>query len=128
MTSALLRLGAGGLLALAGGGVGGVDTRYSRGGVVGSRRWIALTANRLLEQHDISWNECADTHKYTLPETHTGTPPSFSGSVSSLFLTISHFTLQVSSKPPCPAQNCRSKAFSSAVDERGQCQRDTGVH
>lgn len=88
MTSAVLRLGAGGLLALAGSGVGGVDTRYSRGGVVGSRRWIALTANRLLKQHDISWNESADTHKYTLLETHTGTPPSFSGSVGSLFPTL----------------------------------------
>lgn len=113
MTSALLRLGAGGLLALAGGGVGGVGTRlagYSRGGVVGSRRWMALTESRLLKQHDISWNESTDTQIHP-PRLWTGTPPSFSCSVTSLYLTISHLTLQVSSKPPCPAQICRSKAF-----------------
>lgn len=95
MTSALLRRGA-----------GGVGTRlagYSRGGGAGSRRWMALTGKRLLKQHDISWNE--STHQHTLallPCTQTGT---------SLYLTISHLTLQVSSQPPCPAQNNRSKAF-----------------
>ena len=48
-----------------------------------------------------------DTHKYTLLAAHTrlcfhahktGTPPSFSCSVTSLYLTISHLTLQVFSK------------------------------
>ncbi|KAK2917427.1 hypothetical protein Q8A73_004173 [Channa argus] len=48
--------------------VRGVGTRlagYSRGGGSGSRRWMALTENRLLKQHDISWNESAHTHANT---------------------------------------------------------------
>lgn len=106
--------------------VGGVGMRlagYSRGGGAGSRRWMALTENRLLKQHDISWNESTHTHIHSpgntrssmLPCTQTGTLSSFPCSVLSLYLTISHLTLQVFSKPPCPAQHCHSKAFSSAV-------------
>lgn len=49
-------------------GVGGVGTRlagYSRGGGAGSRRRMALTENRLLKQHDISWNESTEnTHSW----------------------------------------------------------------
>lgn len=116
MTSALLRLGAGRLLALAGGSVGGIGMRlagYSRSGVVSSRRWMALTGKRLLKQHDISWNESDDTNTPT--RLWTGTLPSFSCTVTSLYLTVFYLTLQVFSKPPCPAKNCCSKAFSSAV-------------
>lgn len=98
--------------------------RVQQGRRAGSRRWMALTENRLLKQHDISWNESthtlANTHSLArratpsmLPCTQTGTPslpplPS-SYSVTSLYLTISHLTLQVFSKPPCPAWNCRFK-------------------
>lgn len=59
-------------LGIGGGNVGGVGTRlagYSRGGGGGSRRWMALTENRLLKQHDISWNE-STPHTHTHTNTH----------------------------------------------------------
>lgn len=68
-----------------------------RGGGTGSRRWMALTENRLLKQHDISWNGGSHTHTNMHSwQTHTpihafraqtATPPSFSCSVTSLYLT-----------------------------------------
>lgn len=87
VTSALLRPGAGGLLALA----GGVDTRYSRGGGSNSMTSPGMKA---------------PPHTLARLETHAGSPP-----VTSLFFTVSRFTPQVSSKPPCLPQNCRSNAL-----------------
>lgn len=58
---------------ISGCGVGGVGTRlagYSRGGGAGSRRWMALTENRLLKQHDISWNESTHAHTHIRTNTH----------------------------------------------------------
>lgn len=73
MTSALLRRGGRQAPGISGCGVGGVGTRlagYSRGGGAGSRRWMALTENRLLKQHDISWNESTHAHTHIRTNTH----------------------------------------------------------
>lgn len=93
-------------------GVGGVGTRlagYSRGGGAGSRRWMALTGNRLLKQHDISWNESTHTHTHT----HTsGTHPRFHAHKLAFHplspaLSLPSPHTSVFWKPPCPAQTCR---------------------
>lgn len=120
MTSALLRRGGRRAPGIGGRGVGGVGARLAsrRGGGTGSRRWMALTENRLLKQHDISWNGGSHTHT-NMHSWQTHTHPCFPCH-SALLLLLRHFplldypstpALQVSSKPPCPAWNRRSKAF-----------------
>lgn len=78
-------------------GVGGVGTRlagYSRGGGAGSRRWMALTENRLLKQHDISWNESTHTHTHTHSWQHTLVYASMHTNWHSvLLLLLCHFPL-----------------------------------
>lgn len=112
--SVLLRRGGRRAPGTVGRSIGGVGTRlagYSRGGGEGSRRWMASTANRLHEQHDISWNESTHTHT----QIHTTGAQAYTHKPQ--HLSPSYF--QDFSTGACPPQNCRSKAFSSAVCGRG---------
>lgn len=104
VTCALLRRGAG--RQALGIEVGGVGTRLAGY----SRRWMALTGNRLLKQHDISWNEGPHPHPplpSTVPPSDKPHPPSVALPPPSF--TLSHLT------PSCPAQMCSSMAFPSAA-------------